>query len=89
MTRRKRYTPCPIHLHVLTNIAVAGIVDDKQVIASCMLNEGCHLYAQLDAGVRNGGYGPFVGVVVVSLAKDLFKGKEIVLGGGILFPSQQ
>lgn len=64
--------PCPIDLLVLADIAMAGVVYNKQVVASSMFYKGSHLYAQLDAGVRNGRYCPFVGVVAVSLTKDLF-----------------
>lgn len=68
---------------------MAGVVDDKQVVAPSMLNKRSHLYAQLDAGVRDSRYGPLVGVVVVSLAEDLFQGEEVVFGGGVLLPPEQ
>lgn len=59
------------------------------MVASSVLDKGSHLHAQLDTGIRDGGDGPFVGAVVVSLAKDLFKGEKIVFGRSILLPSEQ
>lgn len=81
--------PCPVDLFVWADIAVAGVVDDKQMIIPSVLNKRSHLYAQLDAGVRNRRNRPLVGVVVVSFAEDLFKGEEVMFGGCVFLPPEQ
>lgn len=81
--------PCPIDLFVLADIAMSGVINDEQVVVSSMFYERGHLYAQLDTGIWNGRYCPFVRVVVVSLAKDLFKGEKVVFGRIVLLPSKQ
>jgi hypothetical protein len=50
---------------------VAGIVYDKEVVWPGIVEKGSHPDAELDAWVRNGGDGPFVDVVVVTLMEHL------------------
>lgn len=83
------YSPRPVELFVGTQVAVASIVDDQQMVASSMIHEGGHLDTKFDAGVWHGGYRPLVGMVVVFLAEDLFERDELVLYRGIIFPTQE
>lgn len=82
-------SPSPVKLVIRPNITVAGVVDYEQMVGSCVLEEGGHLHAELDAGIGHSRDGPSIGPVVVAVSQDVLQGRQVSLDGGVLFPAQQ
>lgn len=74
---------------IRTNEAIAGVVNDQEVIGSRMFNELCHLHGELGDRVRATWYAPRLGTVIETLAEDLLKGHQVWLDAQIVFPSQE
>ena len=74
---------------IRANEAVAGIIDDQQVIRSRMFNELSDLHGEFGERVRATGYTPGLGTIIETLTEDLLQGSQVWLDSQIIFPSQK
>ena len=70
-------------------MAVAGVVDDQEMVGPGVLEKRDHPGAKLDIGVGYSWDAPLFGVVVVFLAEDFLEGEKLRFDRRVLLPPQQ
>ena len=80
------YLPSPVELVIGTDIAMARIINNQEMVRTCIIQEGCNPDSKLDAGIGHSGYRPLVGVVVVLLFEHLLKSIDVFHNRVVLLP---
>lgn len=69
--------------------AVAGIVDDDEFVGPGVLKKGSHLDTEFDAGVRDGGNLPELGLEAVFRLQTVPEAANVVVDGAIVLPAEE